>query len=101
MGPHKFLCGSKKHDVSVEDANVPVQFMELFSFASTNDIILMTISVMVCVLHGLCLPIMLIVFGDLTRSMTDATNIGWNSTDFTNNSQCQSSSKLQIAPFIT
>ena len=92
----KFRCCSQKREIHGEAKNIPVALMQLFRFASSIDIILMTISFMVCVMHGLCLPIILILFGNLTLSIVNN-----NNKDNSNNTQCHSSSLDQIAPFLT
>ena len=92
----KFRCCSQKREIDGEAKNIPVALMQLFRFASSIDIILMTISVMVCVIHGLCLPIILILFGNLSLSIVNE-----NNRNNSNNTQCHSSSLDQIAPFLT
>ena len=97
---HTLQCCSRKKSVSVrkkkeifgkEDA---VPFYKLFRFASSTDVTLMAVSVMACVVHGMCLPIAVIIYGDLATVIVDATAPGWNSTNIVNTTQCQYSSKL-------
>ena len=104
MELQKLRCCSRKtrrEEFDKEECNT-VPFLALFRFASSTDITLMAVSVTACVIHGVCLPTLVILFGDLATVIVDATAPVWNNSDTSNNTQCQYSSKLdQIAPDLT
>ncbi|KAM5561877.1 ABC transporter B family member 4 [Rosa sericea] len=57
--------------------NETVPFLKLFSFADSTDILLMTIGTVGAIGNGLCMPIMTILFGQLT----DTFGYNYNSKD--------------------
>lgn len=85
-----------------EKRNDPIPFRELFRFASNTDVILMAVSITACVIHGVCLPITVILFGDLAKVLVDTTDPGLNSSEISNSStQCQNSSSFsRITPAV-
>ncbi len=101
MGPNKWRCSrKKKKEFSREKENDPIPLLELFRFASNTDVILMAVSITACVIHGVCLPIVVILYADLAQVMVETTNIGLNNSDVSNSSkQCQYYSNYErVAP---
>ena len=67
------VSNSEKEDKSAQeddqiDVLAPVSFFHLFRFASKTDVFLMILSTLAAVGTGLCFPVMLILFGDVTNS---------------------------------
>lgn len=94
MEPHTLKCCSrKKHKEKSEmseKSNELVPFLKLlFRFASNTDTMLLVLSVSACLIHGVCIPIMMILFGDLAKVLVDSTNQGRQDFDFVNRTQCQ------------
>ena len=67
-----------------------VPLRRLFSFSSTKDYILTTVSLTSALINGVCLPILVIIFGDLANVIVyEVTSSNPNSTT----SQCQNISQ--------
>ncbi|XP_072431434.1 ATP-dependent translocase ABCB1 isoform X1 [Chiloscyllium punctatum] len=63
--PQKGEKQSKKKEKELRKA---VGFFELFRFADRLDILLLTVGLICAILHGVALPLMIIVFGEMTDS---------------------------------
>jgi len=85
-----------------ENVNIAVNFIRLFRFASSNDAILISASVMASILNGICLPLMVLLWGDLSNVIIENYDPGTNNTDITNTTTCQShSNATQNFPIFT
>ena len=74
-----------------ESANSPVKFLRLFRFASRNDTIFVSASVGASILNGICLPLMVLLWGDLSNVIIENYDSEANNTVSTNNTTtCQS-----------
>lgn len=98
-------CFSRKKNTEAlvtkeESANSPVKFLRLFRFASRNDRILISASVMAAILNGICQPLMVILWGYISNNIIKYADSGSNNTDTTNSTTCQSSTNnlTQIVP---
>ncbi len=104
MNSNKWRCcsGKSEREIIREKKNDPISFRGLFRFASNTDVILIAVSITACVIHGVCLPITVILFGDLAKVLVDTTDPGLNSSEISNSSmQCQySSSSHRISPAV-
>jgi len=102
----KQKCFSRKKKTEVlvqeeENANTAVKFLRLFRFASRNDAILISASVTASILNGICLPLMVLLWGDLSNVIIENYDPGVNNTDF-NTTTCQSHfNATQNAPAFT
>ena len=61
----------KKQTTTVPDL-APVSFFTLFRFASGLDLFLMIVAVICACGTGVCLPIMMILFGDVTDALVNS-----------------------------
>lgn len=100
-------CFSRKSKIEAlvkeeeENTNRAVKFIRLFHFASRNDAILISASVMASILNGVCLPLMVLLWGDLSNIIVENYDSGTNKTD-TNTTTCQSSTNFtQNVPMFT
>jgi hypothetical protein len=90
-----FSRKKNKTEVLAQEGNVntaPVKFIRLFRFASRNDAMLISASVMASILNGICLPLMVLLWGDLSNVIIENNDPGTNNTDITNTTTCQSHS---------
>jgi hypothetical protein len=101
-------CFSRKKNktkVLAQENNVntaPVKFIRLFRFASTNDAMLISASLMASILNGICLPLMVLLWGDLSNVIIANYDPGTNNTDITNTTTCPShSNATQHVPIFT
>lgn len=72
-----------------ENVNTAVKFIRLFRFASRNDAMLISASVMASILNGICLPLMVLLWGDLSNVIIANYDPGTNNTVITNTTTCQ------------
>lgn len=68
---HRVKQEDEKEEVAgpAEDTNTPLKtapFYKLFSFADSTDIVLMIVGTIAAVGNGLSLPLMTVLFGDVT-----------------------------------
>ncbi|KAI9561748.1 ABC protein [Daphnia sinensis] len=75
---------------NVEASATSVNFSALFRFATKTDVILMYAAVFAAMLNGVCLPLMVLLWGDLSNVIIEFSDPGVNYTmsEFTNTSEC-------------
>ncbi|KZS17965.1 ABC transporter, subfamily ABCB/MDR [Daphnia magna] len=60
--------GKKKKEKPPPPENPPVPFFDLFRYASPTDFVLLVLGTLGAIGTGICFPIMLILFGDITNA---------------------------------
>ncbi|GCB71343.1 hypothetical protein scyTo_0001535 [Scyliorhinus torazame] len=78
--------GKEKNPKEGKKLKKAVGFFELFRFADRLDILMMTIGLFCAVLHGVSLPLMIIVFGQMTDSFVKSGTVPNISTAVLNDS---------------
>jgi len=72
--------GEKKDEEKTEVVQM-VSFSQLFRFGTCTDALLMVVGILAAMVHGLALPLMVIVFGGMTDSLVES---GTNDTSLVN-----------------
>ncbi|XP_057376289.1 ATP-dependent translocase ABCB1-like [Daphnia carinata] len=87
----RFQCCSTEGKVDASATSV--NFAALFRFATKTDVILMYAAVFAAILNGVCLPLMVLIWGDLSNIIIEFSDPEVNYTtggtnEFTNTSEC-------------
>ena len=83
-------CRKRKKERSVNsEVTESVTFLQLFRFASKTDNILISLAVAAALLNGVCLPLAVIVFGNLANDIVELSPSGTQNLTTTNATHCK------------